>query len=130
MARFCLTFGANSCAVGAILQVSRALFLTVLGHPGLIIALRLLAGLPRLRGLLFLLLLLLLRVGRHCFSPGIHRRLRLLRGVGKAEEASRDVFTHYVRYRLEGFADTCAIRGEENITRKGAKTGVWHRIAG
>jgi len=72
MARFCLTFGANSCAVGAILQVPRALFLTVLGHPSLIIALRLLAGLPRLRGLLFLLLLLLLRVGRHCFSPGIH----------------------------------------------------------
>lgn len=70
------TFGADSRAVGSILQISqrRALFLAIVGRFRLIVALRrFLPGLPRLRGLLLLLLLLLLCVGRHCLplSPAI-----------------------------------------------------------
>ena len=101
----CLTFGANSCAVGAILH-ARALLLAVLSCL-LIIALRFLAGLPRLRSLLLLLLLFLLRVGRHCLSPGIYQRLRLR--YPWREESQRSaygVFARYVRHRL----GTCVIR--------------------
>lgn len=62
-----LTLGADSRAVGSVLQISqrRTLLLTILSRFRLIVALWFLTGLPRLRGLLLLLLLLLLRVGRH-----------------------------------------------------------------
>ncbi|KYN43989.1 hypothetical protein ALC56_01527 [Trachymyrmex septentrionalis] len=102
----CLTFGANSRAVGAILH-ARALLLAVLSCL-LIIALRFFAGLPRLRSLLLLLLLFLLCVGRHCLSPGIYRRLRL-RYPWRGKESQRSVhgvFARYVRHRL----GTCVIR--------------------
>lgn len=68
--QFLSTFGTDSRAVSAVLQVPqrRALLLTVLGIFRLIIALRLFPGLSRLGRLFLLLLLLLLRVGRHCVS--------------------------------------------------------------
>lgn len=111
-----LTFGADSRAVGSILQISqrRTLLLTILGRLRLIALWRFLAGLPRLRGLLLLLLLLLLRVGRHCLplSPVIspvvtaHERKNSVRDG--LYWRSRCFSPRYVRCKVRRiFAGTC-----------------------